>query len=694
MKLKELYKHRTDFTIIGLTGRTGSGCTKIAELLSSDFDKIQKGLRENNDLIDPVFKRKYEICKNYLRYGSNWQKYDIIEYKKVLLIYIFKEIGVEKFKIRQLLLNNFKGSNDEDNQQIVITTLKKINSIIRENRLLIGQIRNLTEFNKIRTPNELMELNDIFFGKEFNKLASKIFETLEKVDYYKRTCLLHYVACNIRSSNNSISDDKHNPNNIYVIAEIINTIIKARKKYNSLDEKNVKSTKIVIDSLRNSLEIIFFKERYSAFYMVATKDILNNSIKRIDFRLKNKISNEDSRKNLVKKLIDLDETEYKTNDFSKGKFHSPDVENCIQKSDFHIFNLRKSQISTFTDQFEKLNDISKNEKQKLKDTFLTREEQLMKLIALISQPGLITPSASERNMQIAFTAKLNSGCISRQVGAVITDNRFYLKSLGWNDVAKGHTPCNLRNVEDFLNDNLEDNVHYSDFEKGKTTNLSEFKYKKTSPFNFKNAITEYFKESFDKNKSELNGKNCSFCFKTIHNYYEGESNQVHTRSLHAEENAMLQLTKFGGMGVEFGILFTTASPCELCSKKAYQLGIRFIYYIDPYPGIAVDQILSGGSNKPILIPFSGAIGNSYHKLYEPYLSPKDEITMSLEIKDKNIHINQFKNILKKISPNFKDIDKIKNIEDVQSILNQGLINFDNLDYELYDSESKGKINEK
>lgn len=26
MNLKELHKHRTDFTIIELTGRTGSGC--------------------------------------------------------------------------------------------------------------------------------------------------------------------------------------------------------------------------------------------------------------------------------------------------------------------------------------------------------------------------------------------------------------------------------------------------------------------------------------------------------------------------------------------------------------------------------------------------------------------------------------------------------------------------------------------
>jgi dCMP deaminase len=149
---------------------------------------------------------------------------------------------------------------------------------------------------------------------------------------------------------------------------------------------------------------------------------------------------------------------------------------------------------------------------------------------------------------------------------------------------------------------------------------------------------------------------------------------------------MLQLTKSGGLGVEHGILFTTASPCELCSKKAYQLGIRIIFYIDPYPGIAVDQILHGGRIKPILFPFSGALGNSYHKLYESYISPKDEITMTLEMDNKNININQFKNILKKIYPNYKQIENIKSLDDVQLIIEQGFSTFVNVE----DEDKNGK----
>ena len=679
MKLKELYKHRTDFTIIGLTGRTGSGCTQMANLLSNDFNNLNKGLRDLNSFEDPVFKRKFEISRNYLQHGDNWKPFKIIKYKNVLLLYVIKKIGNNHELLKKILIKYYHESKTENNKELVENKFADLKLILEKHESILEQINSLVNFDKIRKIDSLLVLNKIFFGNEFEEFSQDFYSILENDNYFRRTRFLHFVACNIRSSKKSSIENQTNPNNVYTIAELINTIIKANRKSNNQDLTNIIPTRIVIDSLRNSLEITFFKERYSAFYMIATKDIVNNSSQRLNDKFKTKITDKNQRYKLVQKLIDLDETEYKSKDFSNGIFTSPNVENCIQKSDYHIFNLGKNEIENFLSQFKIKNSITDVEKERILNTFLTREEQLMKLISLIFQPGLITPSASERNMQIAYTAKLNSGCISRQVGAVITDGNYIAKSIGWNDVGKGHTPCNLRNVEDFFTEDLKDNIHYSDFEKGNASNISEYKYKKSAISNFKDAIVDYYKEDFEKNKAELNGKNCSFCFKTIHNHYEGESNQVHTRSLHAEENAMLQLTKSGGLGIENGFLFTTASPCELCSKKAYQLGIRIIFYIDPYPGIAVDQILNDGRIKPLLIPFSGAIGNSYHKLYEPYLSQKDEITMTLEVKDKNINVNQFKNILKKIYPEYSELDNIKSIKDVQQIIDQGLFKFENED---------------
>ena len=111
-----------------------------------------------------------------------------------------------------------------------------------------------------------------------------------------------------------------------------------------------------------------------------------------------------------------------------------------------------------------------------------------------------------------------------------------------------------------------------------------------------------------------------------------------TRSLHAEENAFLQISKFGGTGIQGGKLFVTASPCELCSKKSYQLGIRDIYYIDPYPGIATSHILKIGEKpeNPTLHLFYGAIGNAYVSLYMQRFAIKDELNLVSGINMKNV----------------------------------------------------------
>lgn len=619
MDLSQLYSLRTDFTIIGLTGRTGSGCTMVSKMLTNDFQDIKKsGLRDpliDSNFDDPVFQNKYRISYNYLNHPNNWIKFDCINYKDVLLFIILKRIG-KKAKLLELpLLKHFKEVKGEDNTKIVNDLLSELDVILNstKHKFIVDKFIAIhkTKISVLKSRTSLLNLNNIFFSSEFKEISKDFFETLENFGYCRRTKFLHHIACNLRGHGQLKEGKKYDIKHVYTIAEIINRLIKARKIYNS--KTNNLKTKVVIDSLRNSLEIMFFKERYSGFYLIATKDVLGNSKIRVEDRLKGKYTKTEIDK-IINYLFRLDKIEYKTTDFNDGEFSSPDVENCIQKSDYHIINL-------------KLSDLTNPRFQK--NTFFSREEQLMKLISLIMQPGIITPSAVERCMQIANTAKLNSGCISRKVGAVITDSNYVVRSIGWNDVAKGQTPCNLRNVEDFLptTENL-NNQHYSNFEISE--NLAEgidYKYKDKEPFTFKNAINDYYKE-YD--KSKLKGKNCSFCFKTVHNEYEKEKNQVHTRSLHAEENAMLQITKSGGIGVNNGILFTTASPCELCSKKAYQLGISKIFYIDPYPGIAEDQILKSGINRPSVYIFSGAVGSVYNRLYETFLSYKDEMSLILK----------------------------------------------------------------
>jgi dCMP deaminase len=261
---------------------------------------------------------------------------------------------------------------------------------------------------------------------------------------------------------------------------------------------------------------------------------------------------------------------------------SQNIQSCLALADIYVSNIGSS---------------------KDKDT---REaaRQICRYVALMQHPGIVTPNAIERCMQVAFSARLNSGCISRQVGASVTDKNYSIKAIGWNDVPMGQVPCLLRNNSHLLLG--KDENAYSDYERGE-----EFK-KKLKSICTCDALVK--------------GRNNTYCFKSIYNKNSG-NNQVHTRALHAEENAFLQLAKYGGQGIEGGYLFTTASPCELCAKKAYQLGIKKIYYIDPYPGISNDHIFASGdlATRPTVLLFNGAVGRAYHELYEPMMPLKDEL---------------------------------------------------------------------
>jgi deoxycytidylate deaminase len=630
---KEMYSLRRSFSIIGLTGRMGAGCTKIAEILSYSKDKffsddlrVPDKLKYNNEIEDielNIFRRKYKICYNFIQ--KNHIKYEVIDYNKVLLLYMLNSLKDEDDPEGQVLKTitdlfiKSKKDNDEDFANLTIEE-EGLKEIEFEN--LKSSIKQLNELKKDLTTakekNDLDILIKLFFDKKsaFNIWSNKLIEKLEKKSYYLKSLMFHRLANNIRSNNKLICtiEELNSPKteNVYLIAKTINRLIKAFKS----DEDNKENCHIVINSLKNSLETMFFKERYSAFYLMA----VNNNDRYFD-RIEKRVteSKNSDIDNNTERLVNLDLIENKSGDFSSGKFFSPDIENCIQKAEIHINNedsISSDEYSTTT-------------------MFFTRKEQLLKFLALLQQPGIITPSSMERCMLTAYNSKFNSGCISRQVGAVVTDPNYSVKAVGWNDVPKKTVTCLLRSKSDLIGGEIEDHDKtYSDFE----LSSSEFKYS----LNKKNNLNEEyvgknFKENLEAESGNMKGvenegKNCSFCFKSMHNKFEGKENQVHTRSLHAEENAMLQISKYGGQGLTEGKLFTTASPCELCAKKACQLGIKEIYYIDPYPGISMTHVLKQGDAQPDLIPFKGVIGRSFNKLYEPFMAYKDELNLYNEEK--------------------------------------------------------------
>ena len=88
-KLKQLYSLRKNFTVIGLTGRVGAGCSQIANVLSSEnfIDKVKFDSKCFEDSLKPE-DIKYKICADYLSFEGNYKPFHVISYKDVLLLHL------------------------------------------------------------------------------------------------------------------------------------------------------------------------------------------------------------------------------------------------------------------------------------------------------------------------------------------------------------------------------------------------------------------------------------------------------------------------------------------------------------------------------------------------------------------------------------------------------------------------------
>lgn len=574
--------------IIGLTGRTGSGCSTAAAILEKkDFENLNLSIPKRKDFTD-IEERKDAIIFKYMN-NNKWIPFVTIEVSSVILSVVFQKTYDEFKAFLDRLVNNdlFGKSISIRGYEELLPRLESIKSYfnskyakfdtivldsIKDDKDKIGKYYQYFS-NEIKVQKRIFA--DLFKDYSCTERYSKSFEKQKEQKSQLYTYLLQLFGNNIRSSGDPFSND-FIQGEFSNTAERIETIINLIIRKNELESKN---TRICVDAIRNPYEAYYLKDKFSSFYLVSVS------------------TDDDERR---RRLIGFDQYELKTMDdmeypvdFEKGRiFFQQSIEECLQVADIHLYN-----------------PVSPDKTYKL----LTRS--LVRYIALMLRPGLVTPTNIERCMQVAYTAKLNSGCLSRQVGAVITDAGYYIKAIGWNEVPQGQISCGLRTVENYLSER--DDETFSKFE------LENEK--------FQSAIQNVFNEFDHCECEECSPEKTSifYCFKDIINSIQKNKNQVYTRSLHAEENAFLQASKFGGQGILGGKLFVTASPCELCSKKSYQLGIREIYYIDPYPGIATSHILKLGKKptNPDLHIFYGAIGSAYVSMYSQRFATKDELQL-------------------------------------------------------------------
>lgn len=392
---------------------------------------------------------------------------------------------------------------------------------------------------------------------------------------------------------------------------------KYQKSLRSLD-KNTQQVMVVIDSIKNPFESMYLKARYSSYYLVAVSTDDEERYARLEKAPKQLTSSEIQAIDTIELLSSYEKFAHGDKDLKEvsettlsvyslqhirkkleGGFENifpfvmQNLERCIETADIFIYNRRDN------------------------DQRLQLKRNLVRYISLIMNPGLVLPTDIERCMQIAQTAKVNSGCISRQVGAVLTDRYYRVRSVGWNEVPSGRVPCTYRDLFDISRHWSPE--AYSDFENDDNDEFQKW-LRKIS------ARVERAHSCMGER-----GKRSPYCFKDAYNEITKNKNQVHPRALHGEERAFLDLADQGGESIRGGYLFTTSSPCELCSKKACYMGISKVYYVESYAGLSAKHVMSDGSvgQRPVQELFTGALGRAYTYLYTPILPKKDELEMWL-----------------------------------------------------------------
>ena len=124
--VEKIFAERKDFIIIGLTGRTGCGCSTVGKLLSRSFEQLQPPVYTEGTENE---KREYKIIYEYAK--NTWMPFRLIEMKHVIFTFIL-EHSFEEFCD---YITNFTSSPVPPSfNELKETTMKFISFILKKSQ--------------------------------------------------------------------------------------------------------------------------------------------------------------------------------------------------------------------------------------------------------------------------------------------------------------------------------------------------------------------------------------------------------------------------------------------------------------------------------------------------------------------------------------------------------------------------------
>ena len=226
-------------------------------------------------------------------------------------------------------------------------------------------------------------------------------------------------------------------------------------------------------------------------------------------------------------------------------------------------------------------------------------KRVERFLHLILGTKIITPTTAESAMYAAATASANSGCLSRQVGAAVTDANENVLSVGWNDVP--------RFGGGLYKEGNDDNRCWNQ-DGGKCFNDEEKDFFATELVRALRDVLPPGTEEEARQKLRKNGK--------LGGLIE------FSRAIHAEMHAILSAGRTSGDKLVNGKIFVTTYPCHSCARHIIASGIKEVYFIEPYRkslatklhGDAISE-LELESHKVRLLAYDGVAPSKYLALF-------------------------------------------------------------------------------
>lgn len=260
-------------------------------------------------------------------------------------------------------------------------------------------------------------------------------------------------------------------------------------------------------------------------------------------------------------------------------------------------------------------------------------EQLGRLVDILTHAKIVRPRANETGMFHAYGARMQSSCLSRQVGAALLDQSGSLIATGTNEVPKAGGGVYGGG---FLTGPTGDPASTNDFRcfvhNGFCSNSQQ--------------QNDIIKDLFAK-VSELTGiEVTNDLLKRVKKTRIGQLIE-YSRAVHAEMDALLSAARSGAKtgGTH---LYVTTFPCHNCARHIVSAGVSEVQYIEPYlksqaiplHGDAIvtdpnawkpayiDKLEQGHSGSPNVLfrPFIGVAPRLYRRAFLKDRDLKDGLT--------------------------------------------------------------------